>query len=167
MSLPDRELTDDREYQFFCQKIHALTDLDLGSYKRNQMDRRLRSLMERLGVSGYVEYAQLLERDAQLGAVLHRRKDVLVDRHPLAGGARVVADRGLVLGDDRGVDVGVASQAERLRGLGAEEQLGELAATVGGQPTADPLPGDELHLRSPFAHLHERRLVGVEETMWI
>lgn len=64
MSLPDREVTDDREYQFFCQKIHALTELDLGSYKRNQMDRRLRSLMERLGVSGYVEYAQLLERDA-------------------------------------------------------------------------------------------------------
>ena len=40
--------------------------------------------------------------------------------------------------------------------------LGELAAPACGQPAADPLAGDELHLRRPLAHLGERRLVGVE-----
>ncbi|MGE5561201.1 MAG: CheR family methyltransferase [Chloroflexota bacterium] len=53
----------DQEYEFFCRKIRALTGLDLSSYKKNQMDRRLRSLMQRLNVDGYSAYGRLLERD--------------------------------------------------------------------------------------------------------
>lgn len=51
------------EYEFFCRKVRTLTGIDLTSYKKPQMDRRLRSLMARLNVGGYAAYARLLERD--------------------------------------------------------------------------------------------------------
>jgi len=56
----------DAEYEIFCRKIHSLTGIDLGSYKGNQMRRRIRSMAGREGVDHVLEYAKLLEGDAKL-----------------------------------------------------------------------------------------------------
>ena len=103
-----------------------------------------------------------LERRVELGSLLDRREDVLVDGHALPRGARVVADRRLVLGDDRRQDAGVARQPQGLRRLRAEQQLRELAASVRCETAADPLARDEAHLRGPLPHLGERGVVGLE-----
>jgi len=52
------------DYDYFCRRVEAITGIRLASYKRPQMERRLRSFMSRLGVGGYVPLANLLERDA-------------------------------------------------------------------------------------------------------
>ena len=57
---------------------------------------------------------------------------------------------------------GVACDAQRLRGLGAEQELRELAEPVGRDAAADPLAGDKLDARRVGPHLCERLLVGVE-----
>lgn len=54
-----------QEYQIFCQKIKALTGIDLNAYKSSQMERRLRTLMSRSDAGGFLAYARLLERDPQ------------------------------------------------------------------------------------------------------
>jgi chemotaxis protein methyltransferase CheR len=55
----------DREYYYFMTKIKKLTGIDLGQYKSSQMQRRLKSLLNRSGMRNFVEYYKLLERDRQ------------------------------------------------------------------------------------------------------
>lgn len=57
-------IDEEREYDVFCHRVRTLTGIDLSSYKKAQMDRRLRSLMQRLSVDSYAAYARLIERDA-------------------------------------------------------------------------------------------------------
>ncbi len=54
------------DYQVFKRKICSKTGLDLSSYKQAQMERRLRTLMERSGARCFVDYYQMLERDERL-----------------------------------------------------------------------------------------------------
>jgi len=52
-------------YLLFCQKVHQLIGLDLALYKDRQMKRRLGTFMTRLGVSNYLELANLLSKDEE------------------------------------------------------------------------------------------------------
>ena len=74
----------------------------------------------------------------------------------------VVADRRTELGHDVDEDAGVPRQPQRFCRVGAEQELGELAHPVRGQPAADPLAGDVVDPRRPLAHLAQRVLVGVD-----
>ncbi len=53
------------EFEAFRQHAYRITGLDLTSYKAPQMHRRLSSLLARLRISSFTEYARVLERDAQ------------------------------------------------------------------------------------------------------
>lgn len=56
-------LVDNADYEVFRRKVLALTGIDLGLYKSQQMQRRIGSLMERAGVSTFAAYGDLLGRD--------------------------------------------------------------------------------------------------------
>ncbi|HTW42352.1 MAG TPA: protein-glutamate O-methyltransferase CheR [Solirubrobacteraceae bacterium] len=51
------------EYVRFCEGIKGLAGLDLLQYKRDQMERRLRSFAQRMGIAKLSDYLQLLRRD--------------------------------------------------------------------------------------------------------
>ncbi|MHB9145936.1 MAG: CheR family methyltransferase [Symbiobacteriia bacterium] len=61
-------------FTLFSRKVKDLTGIDLSRYKSNQMERRLGTMMRRIGVDGYVGYARLIERDA---AALKELKDFI------------------------------------------------------------------------------------------
>ena len=52
-------------YALFKRKVKQLTGIDLEAYQPAQMERRLNTMMARVGVGDYVEYARLLAKDAQ------------------------------------------------------------------------------------------------------
>lgn len=52
------------DYLWFCERVLARTGLDLKQYKRPQMERRLRSMAERVGARDLQEYWAVLEKDA-------------------------------------------------------------------------------------------------------
>ncbi len=53
------------DYLWFCEQVKRKTGLDLQQYKRPQMERRLRSMADRVGAHNLEEYWAVLERDAQ------------------------------------------------------------------------------------------------------
>ncbi len=53
------------DYLWFCERVLAKTGLDLQQYKRPQMERRLRSMADRVGARTLDEYWAVLEKDAQ------------------------------------------------------------------------------------------------------
>ncbi len=53
------------DYIFFCEGVRGLAHLDLLQYKRGQMERRLRSFSERLGIPLLSDYLVLLKRDPE------------------------------------------------------------------------------------------------------
>ncbi|MGO9321037.1 MAG: CheR family methyltransferase [Solirubrobacteraceae bacterium] len=53
------------EYVRFCEGIRSIAGLDLLQYKRGQMERRLRSFAQRLGMSSLSAYLVVLRRDAE------------------------------------------------------------------------------------------------------
>jgi len=54
------------DYVTFCEGVHALTKIDLLQYKRGQMERRIRTLADRRGVTSLPAYITLLRRDPEL-----------------------------------------------------------------------------------------------------
>ena len=52
------------EYVLFCEGVRVLAGLDLLQYKRGQMERRLRSFAQRLGMASLADYLLVLQRDA-------------------------------------------------------------------------------------------------------
>lgn len=50
-------------YSRFSRKVLSLTGIDLNRYKSTQMERRLQTMMKRVGVDGYGQYETLLDRD--------------------------------------------------------------------------------------------------------
>src|SRR5882724_10242129 len=87
-------------------------------------------------------------------------------------------DRLLELGEERGENAGVPGQPQCPRRLLSEQQLRQLAHSVGVQPTPHALSGDERNARGFGAHLHQRLVVRLEpelrdeaqaanETEWI
>jgi chemotaxis protein methyltransferase CheR len=61
--LGEERLRLESEYEYFVMEIKKLTGIDLGQYRSQQMRRRLGSLLHRSGVSSFIEYYRLLERD--------------------------------------------------------------------------------------------------------
>lgn len=59
------------DYEGFKHKVHAITGIDLSSYKQKQAERRINTLLRRLNVPSYEEYLKILEKDAKA------RKDFL------------------------------------------------------------------------------------------
>lgn len=53
------------DYVLFCRAVFTQTDLDLGAYKRNQMERRVRGMAAQAGAQDLTEFWALLRRDAQ------------------------------------------------------------------------------------------------------
>jgi chemotaxis protein methyltransferase CheR len=51
------------DYMWFCEQVLRKTGLDLQQYKRPQMERRLRSMAERVGARNLEEYWAILEKD--------------------------------------------------------------------------------------------------------
>jgi chemotaxis protein methyltransferase CheR len=60
-ALAQPEYLDD--YLAFCEGVRRLTGIDLFQYKRNQMERRMRSLANRYTSSDLLSYLSLLESD--------------------------------------------------------------------------------------------------------
>jgi chemotaxis protein methyltransferase CheR len=60
------------KYQWFIKKVLDRSGIDLSSYKRPQMERRINSLMRSQNVNNYEDYLQLLIRD---GAHYHKFLD--------------------------------------------------------------------------------------------
>lgn len=54
------------DYEVFKRRIHRKTGLNLDSYKQEQMERRLRSFMERVGAGSFQEYYRMLDQDEAL-----------------------------------------------------------------------------------------------------
>ncbi len=52
------------DYVLFCEGVKTLASLDLLQYKRGQMERRLRTFAQRLGVASLTDYLELLRGDA-------------------------------------------------------------------------------------------------------
>jgi len=55
-------LVEGNNYEWFKKKVYELTEIDLNSYRPKQMERRINSLMERVGAQGYREYHSLLAK---------------------------------------------------------------------------------------------------------
>ena len=82
MSLPARRTAHRRstadassadDFVALCELVRTLCGVDLGQYKRNQMERRVRTWTERRGTPDLAEYGQRLRRDpAELDAFLDR-----------------------------------------------------------------------------------------------
>ncbi|MEA4882357.1 MAG: protein-glutamate O-methyltransferase CheR [Clostridia bacterium] len=63
MSIAAEIAVDPADYEVFRRKVVALTGIDLGLYKAQQMQRRIAGLMDRAGASSFTAYGQLIERD--------------------------------------------------------------------------------------------------------
>ena len=68
----------DLDYSVFVRRVAEKTGIDLGSYKRKQMERRLRSLAQGYGTSSLLEFYDLLERDAEVLDQFRRRMTINV-----------------------------------------------------------------------------------------
>lgn len=53
------------DYEWFKKKVHLLTGIDLNFYRQKQMERRINSLMERVGANGFVNYFTLLSQKGE------------------------------------------------------------------------------------------------------
>lgn len=51
------------DYEHFKRKVRIKTGLNLNAYKQGQMERRLRSFMERAGAQSFGQYYRMLEAD--------------------------------------------------------------------------------------------------------
>ena len=61
------------DFAALCELVRSLCGVDLGQYKRNQMERRVRTWSERRGTPDLAEYGKLLRKDpAELDAFLDR-----------------------------------------------------------------------------------------------
>src|SRR5262249_34209282 len=61
------------DFTALCELVRSLCGVDLGQYKRNQMERRVRTFAERRGTPDLTEYGKQLRKDpAELDAFLDR-----------------------------------------------------------------------------------------------
>lgn len=66
MELNKETTITDIDFEIFKKKVHASYELDLNAYKRPQMERRLRSIMEKCGATTFQRYFALLQNDKAL-----------------------------------------------------------------------------------------------------
>ncbi|HEX2948518.1 MAG TPA: protein-glutamate O-methyltransferase CheR [Armatimonadota bacterium] len=53
----------DADYEGFCRAVRTHTGLDLAAYKRNQMERRLRAMADRVGADSLLSYWKMICKD--------------------------------------------------------------------------------------------------------
>jgi chemotaxis protein methyltransferase CheR len=66
------------DYPLFVRRIKEKTGLDLGAYKRPQMERRLNSLVQQAGAKNFCEYLHLLEKDPGMMEAFRKRMTINV-----------------------------------------------------------------------------------------
>ena len=66
LARPPADPRADADYHAFSRRVRLLTGIDLAGYKREQMERRLRSLAQRHGVSSLVALAELMQREPRV-----------------------------------------------------------------------------------------------------
>ena len=59
------DYVDAADYEVFRRKVTALTGIDLGLYKSQQMQRRIKNLLDKAGAPTFTHYGGLLERDPE------------------------------------------------------------------------------------------------------
>ena len=59
-------MSDEQDWMFFKQKFKNKANIDLNDYKPAQMQRRINNLMSRYGATTYVDFFNLLDKDARL-----------------------------------------------------------------------------------------------------
>ena len=62
-SPPPLRKTAGDDYLVFCELFLRLTSIDLGQYKRGQMERRIRTFAERAGIKDLEKYAAIIKAD--------------------------------------------------------------------------------------------------------
>jgi chemotaxis protein methyltransferase CheR len=72
------EPKDSMDYPLFVRRIKEKTGLDLGAYKRPQMERRLNSLVQQAGAKNFCDYLHLLEKDPRLMEAFRKRMTINV-----------------------------------------------------------------------------------------
>lgn len=59
-------MIDGQDWELFKQKFNAKSSINLNDYKPAQMQRRINNLMTRYGVSTYVDFFKLLDKDTKM-----------------------------------------------------------------------------------------------------
>ncbi|MCX7779560.1 MAG: protein-glutamate O-methyltransferase CheR [Negativicutes bacterium] len=59
-------MSSEKDWEVFKQKFFAKSNINLNDYKPAQMQRRITNLMNRHGVATYVDFFNLIDRDAKL-----------------------------------------------------------------------------------------------------
>lgn len=59
-------MIDEKDWELFKQKFKHKASIDLNDYKPAQMQRRINNLMSRYGARSYVDFFNLLDKDAKL-----------------------------------------------------------------------------------------------------
>ena len=59
-------MSGEQDWELFKQKFNAKSSINLNDYKPAQMQRRINNLMTRYGVSTYVDFFKLLDKDAKM-----------------------------------------------------------------------------------------------------
>ena len=59
------DYADAADYEVFRRKVMMLTGIDLGLYKSQQMQRRIRSLLDKVGAATFAAYGNILQRDSE------------------------------------------------------------------------------------------------------
>ncbi|MBR0092253.1 MAG: protein-glutamate O-methyltransferase CheR [Lachnospiraceae bacterium] len=54
------------DYEWFKKQIYTITTIDLNSYKEKQMKRRIDTLINKYGVSGYEPFVALIKKDKEV-----------------------------------------------------------------------------------------------------
>ena len=58
-------MTGKQDYNYLKERILRITGVDLNAYKEAQMKRRLDTLINKRGLSGYEEYCNLIKTDKE------------------------------------------------------------------------------------------------------
>jgi len=69
---------EDLDYEVFQRRIKQKMGIDLASYKRPQMERRLRGLIKQAGANSFYEYLRLLEENPALLEAFRQRMTINV-----------------------------------------------------------------------------------------
>jgi chemotaxis protein methyltransferase CheR len=76
--VPTQVVNSDMEFVVFAKRIKQRTGIDLSSYKRPQMERRLRALASQHGVSTFWEYYHLLDANPEAMEEFRKRMTINV-----------------------------------------------------------------------------------------
>jgi chemotaxis protein methyltransferase CheR len=68
----------DLDYELFVRRIKQRSGIDLGAYKRPQMERRLRALITQAGAASFADYLVMLEKDPALWEAFRKRMTINV-----------------------------------------------------------------------------------------